>query len=179
MFTTNKLHLLSNAFSVLTVAFVIAGTTHVYDRFAAPIFADSQTATQTSIHFVRPLPVQLTIPSLHLNVPITSENISDQDWEIPKNSVSFIDNPEILGKPNGTILVGHNWEGLLADLDKVRVGDEFNITYHNDTTKHFEVTDIQEVSPDNVRALHKGDIAIFTCSGFLDSQRLVVSAVEK
>lgn len=173
------LRLLSIFFAFFTIAFFVLGFMHIYDRYAEPIFAYSQPTKHKIPSKLSALPVQLHIPALKLTLPISPEYISSDGWDVPKQTVAYIKNPELLGKPGGNILVGHNWTPLLGNLYKVQLGDTFELLYHDGTKKSFNIKEKSIVEAQDIHSLHSGDVAIFTCAGFLDSKRLVVIGVEE
>lgn len=124
-------------------------------------------------------PIGLKIDSINLNLAITGSEIKNNKWEASVNSVSHLKTSPIPGEKGNSILYGHNWPNLLGDLNKVKPGDKITIIYDDNSTNSFEVEYLTKVGPEDssiLKASEDNRITIYTCTGFLDLQRLVVVA---
>lgn len=125
-------------------------------------------------------PRRLIIKSAGIDVLISPAEINDRVWSYSDRGVSYLITTPLPGEMGNSVIYGHNWNSILGNLDKVEVGDTIDISYQ-DGMKQFKVAFIQIVSPDNVsviKATNDTRITLFTCTGFLDSKRLVVSALQ-
>ena len=124
-------------------------------------------------------PVGIKIDSLNLALPITESEIKNNKWEASTKSVSHLKTSPIPGEKGNSILYGHNWPNLLGNLNKVKPGDKISIIYNDNSIRSFEVEYSTKVSPEDssiLKASEDNRITLYTCTGFLDSQRLVVVA---
>ena len=127
-------------------------------------------------------PVGIKIPSIDRELPIVPSKINNNVWETTKIGVSYLSTSPVPGEIGNSVLYGHNYPNLLKDLTKVKVGDEIVIIFENGGEKKFEVRFTQEVGPNQSSILNPTDdrrITLYTCSGFLDSKRFVVTAFLK
>ena len=72
------------------------------------------------------------------------------------------------------------WPAILGNLGDTKTGDKLIIQYQNGKTKDFTVSEVKIVGPNATEILASSDtpkITLYTCTGFLDSQRLVVTAI--
>jgi LPXTG-site transpeptidase (sortase) family protein len=136
--------------------------------FAAP--SDSAVVT----------PIRLSIESIGLNLPIYSAPIQDGKWAITKEGVSHLSTSPLPGKIGNSVMYGHNWAGLLADLDRVQTGDTISVELSDGNVANYRIHFISIVTPDESHIYgntpdHR--LTIYTCTGFLDGKRLVVTAI--
>lgn len=124
-------------------------------------------------------PVAINIESQKIELPIIPSEIRNNKWEATKKGVSYLKTSVIPGEIGNSILYGHNWARLLGNLKKVKPGEKIAITYSDGSVKEFLIEYSIEVKPDNEDILQNSldkRITLYTCSGFLDSKRLVVVA---
>jgi LPXTG-site transpeptidase (sortase) family protein len=127
-------------------------------------------------------PVLIKIPAIDIELQIIPSKIVNNQWESTKKGVSYLETSPIPGELGNSIIYGHNYPNLLKDLTKVKVGDEISVVFENGGERKFEVIFTQEVGPDQSTILNAtGDrrVTIYTCSGFLDSKRFVVTTILK
>jgi len=127
-------------------------------------------------------PVLIKIPSIDKELQIMPSKIVNNSWESTKKGVSYLETSPIPGEMGNSIIYGHNYPNLLKNLTQVKVGDEIAIVFENGVEKKFEVMFTQEVGPNQSTILNAtGDrrVTLYTCSGFLDSKRFVVTAILK
>jgi len=126
------------------------------------------------------VPIGIKISSINVNLPIVYSSIADGKWEATENGVSYLSQSVIPGEIGNSILYGHNWRSILGNLPKVKPGDLIEIYYENGTKKTFEVSFTQIVEPTQTSILDNTEdtrITLYTCTGFLDTKRFVVTAV--
>jgi len=127
-------------------------------------------------------PVYMKIPSINKELAVIPSEIVNNRWESTKKGVSYLATSPIPGELGNSVLYGHNYPNLLKDLTKVKVGDEITIVFENGGERKFDVYFTQEVGPNQSSILNPTDdkrITLYTCSGFFDSKRFVVSAFLK
>jgi len=103
----------------------------------------------------------------------------NDEWETTDKGVSFLDTSAIPGQLGNSIMYGHNWNSLLGNLKNVSPGQKIEIIDKNGLVTEFIVEIVQEVDPSNSDILAPTNdkrLTLYTCSGFLDSKRLVVTA---
>ncbi len=124
-----------------------------------------------------PKVIGLKIKSSDISVPVTLANIENNKWDILSDSVAMLSNSQDV-ESDGIILYGHNWKSLLGNLNKVSLGDSIILEYSNGVEKEFMTTGVAVVKSNNLLSLKSDDLVIYTCAGFLDKDRLIVSAQE-
>lgn len=101
----------------------------------------------------------LTITGLELELPVISE------WSYPALKISPARYEESSQK-HGLIIAGHNYSRHFGKLNTLSVGDPILFTDIHGTTYHFKVSEIQELSPDDIAGMVSGnwDLTLFTCT---------------
>lgn len=130
--------------------------------------------------YTNAMPTRITIPSISVELPIVPSKIAKGVWEESTIGVSYIAKSPVPGEIGNSILYGHNWPTLLGDLPKVKPGDKITITYQHEKPRTFTVQFINVVSPSTTSVLLPTTdrrITLYTCTGFLDSKRLIVTAI--
>lgn len=126
------------------------------------------------------MPVRITIPAIGIDLPVIPAKIQNNVWQTTPAGVSYLTSSPIPGDLGNSILYGHNWTNLLGSLPRTKVGDSITVYFVNGKSKSFIVVGTAAVSPSQYSVLYStGDekLTIYTCSGFFDSKRFVVTAV--
>lgn len=173
-FWANSL-LLIGFLSLLVLSFLIYQRYNPQNlSFNLPLQAPATREISSSLE-----PVGITIKSLDLSLKITPAEIRDNHWESSTSGISHLKSSVIPGQKGNSILYGHNWPNILGNLKNIKVGDEVTIIYNDNTAQRFAVEYLTKVSPDDISVLAPSEdkrLTLYTCTGFLDSKRLVVVA---
>jgi len=124
-------------------------------------------------------PIGIRIRSISVELPVVYSRMTNDLWETTDEGVSFLDTSTIPGNTGNSIMYGHNWNNILGNLGKVAPGQKIEILYDDGVIRDFTIEYVQEISPLSSDILAKTDdrrLTLYTCSGFLDSKRLVVTA---
>lgn len=124
-------------------------------------------------------PAKISIPSLHVNLPIVPAIADGRDWETTHLGVSYLAGSPVPGEHGNSVLYGHNWESLLSKLPQIKTGEKIEITMKSGVKKLFIVEYTAVVAPDQTYIIENTSdtrITLYTCTGFLDSKRFVVVA---
>lgn len=121
----------------------------------------------------------LTIPSAGVSLPAYTADIVGTTWQTTKRGVSYLSSSALPGQQGNSVIYGHNWPNLLGNLHEVQPGDPVYVKTQ-DHTYRFIVYFVTEVGPYESSVYQNTTdtrLTIYTCSGFLDSKRLVVTAM--
>jgi LPXTG-site transpeptidase (sortase) family protein len=122
-------------------------------------------------------PTRLEMSNLGIYLPISDATINKGTWEYSVNAVSYLKESPTPGNIGNSILYGHNWPNLLGPLKNVQPGDTLKIHFSNGEVKEFKAINVSIVTPDQTHILNQTEqpiLTLYTCTGFLDSKRLVV-----
>ena len=124
------------------------------------------------------MPVRFSIPAAQINLPMYPAVINGTTWQDTKQGVSFLKTSPLPGEVGNSIMYGHNWNVLLGRLTTVKPGQKIIVAYPG-AIKIFTVSFTATISPNDTYILKPTTdrrITVYTCTGFLDTQRFVVVA---
>lgn len=121
-------------------------------------------------------PTSITISSVNLHLPVATGVISNNQWTLYDDKVSWLATSKTPGEGN-VILYAHNREKLFANLAKVTIGDRITVGA-GEKIFTYQVSLKQKVAPSNVDiVLSKNhQLTLYTCDGSFDQKRLIVIA---
>lgn len=137
-----------------------------------PLPADSVITTQST-------PALLSIPDLGIHLPIIAATASENHWPVTSHGLIYLADTPVPGAPGNSIIYGHNWPNLLGPVKRAQIGQKILVTSSNNEVKEFIVEKISVVAPFQTQLLAPTDtpvLTLYTCTGFLDTQRLVLTA---
>ncbi len=136
--------------------------------------------TSTNYKNSKVIPVRIRIQTIGVDLPIVQSTIENNEWSTSKNGISYLVSSPLPGKTGNSVLYGHNWNNLLGNLNKAKPGEIIEIEYNNGSISIFSINTMGVVTPDQTHVLLPSNdvrITLYTCTGFLDSKRLVVTAL--
>lgn len=124
-------------------------------------------------------PTRLDISSLALSLPIYPAVIRGGKWQTTSLGVSYLSSSPIPGETGNSVFYAHNWPNLFGSLGRVKPGDIISVYFGSrrvDYVVHY--VSIVDPSDSSVYApTSDSRLTLYTCTGFLDSKRLVVTAL--
>jgi sortase A len=126
--------------------------------------------------------LRLEIPALSVNLPVEEAKINNGVWAVSSKGVSHLNQSVNPGFPGNSIFYGHNWKSLLGTLWKIKIGNEILVADAEGQEMTFYVSEVKRVEPNDISILEdttEPTLTLYTCAGFMDSKRLVVTATLK
>lgn len=123
-------------------------------------------------------PPHLEIP-WYVDVAIDPHTFVAGEWTVSEKHASYLTDSSLPGQPGNIIIYGHNKREILGNLRALKGYEEITLTMSDGSTRLYRVETISQVSPTQTELLNQTDeevLTLYTCSGFLDSQRFVVRA---
>ncbi len=138
---------------------------------------------QALLHIVRPeaanaSTTRIIIPRLSINLPVVEAPVVNGFWELSDTSASHGMGSANPGKKGNAVIFAHAREGLFGPLRTIVSGDTIYVLTGNRWLS-YTVTAIKLASPHDTATIAPTPdetLTLFTCSGFLDQKRLVVTA---
>ena len=124
-------------------------------------------------------PTRIVIESVGIDIPV-SEAEYTTTWTLHSDGASHLSTSPVPGSVGNSIIYGHNWSGIFANLVRVRPGERIQIVLSDGTTEVFEVHAIDVVAADAIEVLQKTTdirLTLYTCTGLFDQDRFVVTAI--
>ncbi len=128
------------------------------------------------------VPVRITIDALSIDAPISPVVVENNNWPVTGNAASYLTTSPVPGDEGNSIIYAHNWKNLFANLVEAQTGEEVVITFADGSRNTFVISSTSIVTPDTSSILAKSDdtrITLYTCTGFLDTNRFVAVATVK
>lgn len=140
--------------------------------------SDTQISPSTGQNY----PIFIEFKQLRLKLPVTPKNVTEGKWDDPGTSVGYWVDTPLPGQTGNSVMYGHNWPNLLANLPKTAESDTITVGFADGTNKDFEVQATYTVTSEQIHILSQSTdprLTIYTCTGFLDFKRFVVVAIPK
>ena len=170
--------LLAIILAILGINLIIGGALYLSYRRTILSFQVSPIITATTN--VRPSePSHIKINHNPIDLPITPAFIVDGIWETSQEAATHLATSARPGEGSNIIVYGHNLNRLFGPLTKVKIGDQVEITTIDGHQFLYQVQEIKQVKPSEIELVTPTDyevLTLYTCVGFLDSQRLVIRA---
>lgn len=123
-------------------------------------------------------PSSIRIGSL-INAPIAPAGYVNGSWLISEKAANHVTKSASPGEKGNIIIYAHNRAALFGSLNQVQKGEEIIIQTKEGKEHSYKVVEIVTVAPTNTTLLLPTQfemLTLYTCTGFLDSMRLVVRA---
>lgn len=123
-------------------------------------------------------PSKIIIPSLNIDLPIVEAKVINGFWEISQTSASHGIGSANPGEIGNTIIFAHAREGLFGPLKDIKQGTKVYLLT-KDRWYFYSVKEIKMVDPSQIEEISQTPdetLTLYTCSGFLDSKRLIAKA---
>ncbi|MBI4067574.1 sortase [Candidatus Gottesmanbacteria bacterium] len=172
---------MSRFFIILGIIFLLTTGFLIYQRNTPKRLAFDIDSLPTTSVSSKKSPQVLIIESLGIRLPIIPAKISKSRWEATSEGVSFLSSSSIPGEIGNSILYGHNWPNILGKLTQAKPGQSIEVIFSDNTKKEFLIEFTSIVTPDEIHILDQTKdirLTLYTCTGFLDSKRFVVTAIK-
>ncbi|MBI2611215.1 sortase [Candidatus Gottesmanbacteria bacterium] len=123
-------------------------------------------------------PLRIVIPDLAIDLPIVMAKIINGYWELSETTASHGMGSANPGEIGNTVIFAHAREGLFLPLRNIKKDQSIYVLTPNNWLR-YKVEEIKEVTSDKIEVIAPSQderLTLFTCSGFLDSKRLIVVA---
>ena len=128
------------------------------------------------------VPLSISVPTLKLNLELEPGFILDGKWTVSSQKANYLFTAGRPGTPANTIIYGHNTRKIFGQLYRLKKGDELVITIQDGQEFEYEVAEKLTVKPDQLDYLAghgQEELALYTCTGLLDSKRLIIRAIPR
>lgn len=121
---------------------------------------------------------RVIIPSVGIDVSVRDADVLNGRWRVYEDSASFGLGSALPGETGNSVIFAHARERLFLPLRKIK---NYALVYVlvSGGWYSFRVFETKEVSPDDISVIKDSDdarLTLYTCSGFADSKRLIVTA---
>lgn len=113
-------------------------------------------------------------------VDVAAGFYEDGQWSLDQSAALFLVSSAVPNLNAGnTIIYGHNTNHIFGGLKKLSGNEIIELTLANGEVRSYQVKKIEIVKPEQISVLKQTDypeLTIYTCTGWLDSQRLIIKA---
>lgn len=150
-----------------------------YLQYRQTALAFSYTPPMTEQPLLPAYPVKLEIPSASVAVPVIEQAVINGKWQVPAEAAAHVAQSANPGFPGNIIIYGHNLASVLGKLGTAKPGDSILVTTADGKKHVYSVTVKSVVDPGDISVVKPAateTLTVYTCTGFLDSRRLVIQA---
>jgi sortase (surface protein transpeptidase) len=170
---------LSNLFFLASAIILIALGYQLWLRYQPS--SAIQPYNHSAIEPASRLPTRITLSDIGLDLPVIPVEVLNNIWPETTEGVSYMSNSPLPGDPGNSIFWGHDFPRLLGNLKSATVGQTLSV-YFGSVKKDFIISKKIITSPTDLSILSSTiypQLTIYSCTGFLDSQRLALVASPK
>lgn len=123
-------------------------------------------------------PDRLIIPALSVDIPVKTAKIVNGYWEVFDNSAGWGEGSAYPEETGNQVIFAHAREGLFLPLKNIKLSEKIYV-FAKTRWYGYAVKEIKEVLPSQVEvigATPERILTLYTCSGFADSKRLIITA---
>lgn len=124
------------------------------------------------------IPLQISIAELFIELPVRRAEVIDGYWEVFEDSAGWGSGSGVPGEKGNQVIFAHARDGLFLPLLYVEKGMEITVSTEAEAYV-YEIMEIKEVYPNQVEVIQPTEtetLTLYTCSGFQDKKRLIVTA---
>lgn len=164
----------------ITIGFnliLFSGLYLLYRQTILSFKASPQFIVQADLRTAEPSIIE--IEDLGLKQLVTPANIANGIWETSDTNATHLSSSARPGENGNIVVYGHNRETIFRKLHSAKNGQIVRIKTSNGLQYEYEITSIQRIKPDQIEVVLPTEyeiLTIYTCIGFLDSERLVIQA---
>jgi len=173
----------------LGIALVVLGVVFMSGKIKPSIIQSSSFASEPveitgftlSANEEAKSPEKVVIPDLDIDLTVKPSRLIDGYWEVFSDSAGWGEGSGEPGKPGNQVIFAHARDGLFKPLNKASVGMNVYVLTKKEWFS-YEITNIKEVLPNQTEVIKPTDdeiLTLYTCSGFADTKRLIVTAKRK
>lgn len=133
-------------------------------------------------HLRAAVPTEIVIKNAGINLPITQAAITDGVWQTSDTTATHLNTSARPLEGGNIVVYGHNLRKIFGNLTKVNIGDSLLLNTQDGKQIEYVVEEKSVVSPEDIAQVLPTDhevLTVYTCTGFLDSKRLVLKAVPR
>ena len=124
------------------------------------------------------LPVRIVLPSLSIDLEVKAAKNVNGYWQVFPDTAAWGEGSGLPGEAGNQVIYAHARKGLFLPLRDIALGMKVYVLT-KEAWYWYEVKEVKEVKPTQVEVIAPTEdetLTLYTCSGFADSKRLIVSA---
>ncbi|MCL4339046.1 sortase [Patescibacteria group bacterium] len=123
-------------------------------------------------------PLRIVIPSVDIDLAVKEAKVVNGYWEVFPSGAGWGEGSGYPGEKGNQVIFAHARQGMFLPLKNVKDGEDVYV-FTSDKWYQYKIDNIQEVLPSQTEVIAptKDEVlTLYTCTGFADSKRLIVTA---
>ncbi|HET7098831.1 MAG TPA: sortase [Patescibacteria group bacterium] len=123
-------------------------------------------------------PIRVIIPTVSIDLSVQHSKIIAGYWQVFDDTAAWGEQSGYPGQPGNQVIFAHAREGLFLPLKDIKIGAKIYVMT-DDKWFAYEVKEIKDVLPNQIEVIAPTldeTLTIYTCTGYQDSKRLIVTA---
>lgn len=165
--------------TMLGLLLIVIGESTLYYERRILSFTSNPYLSAKSVARPELLPKEIIIPDLKIDLPVEEGEIVDGIWQISAKNTTHLNTSSSPTQAGNIVIYGHNKRVIFGSLAFAKKGMKITIHMANGVKRDYMINDILQVDPSDVAVVAPTTnevLTVYTCTGFLDSKRLVVKA---
>ena len=155
---------------------LVAGSAYLIyqeqQRVLPPALVLQQTAPEANTQ-----PVHLELIKAGVSVKVEPGYLQNGRWSVVPDAANYLVSSSLPDEGGNILIYGHNKKEVLANLKQAEIGEVVELTSKDGQKRQYRivkryVTGSNDTSPLEERM--EETLTIYTCTGFLDTKRLVI-----
>lgn len=176
----NRLKLQLRLYQLLMLSGICLGTAGLFEYYQQTILSFKVSPIVIAQANLRAsLPIKIGFEARSEQLPITQAEIIDGIWQNDSNQANHLSTSSRPGEGGNIVIYGHNTKSVFFFLSQLEIGQLIFITNQEGNIFTYQVDSVQTVEPDQIQyVLPTKDevLTLYTCTGLLDSKRLIIKA---
>lgn len=130
------------------------------------------------VQSIASVPTFISIPTIHLRLPIEEMTIHNQTWGISISGASHLSTSARPTEKGAIILYAHNTIDRFGPIRWLKTGEKILLTTADGKEHVYTIVQTQEVNANQLDVLSKKNetLILYTCTGFADLKRFIIFA---
>jgi LPXTG-site transpeptidase (sortase) family protein len=177
-----KFGLSRRAIALITITLGInlilfSGVYLLYRQTVLSFKATPQFVVQAALRTAEPSVIE--VDELKLKQLVTPAEIIGGVWQTSETNATHLASSARPGEGGNIVIYGHNREKIFRKLHQAKKGQVIRVKTLDGLQHEYQISEIHRVKPDQIELVLPTDhevLTVYTCIGWLDSERLVIQA---
>jgi LPXTG-site transpeptidase (sortase) family protein len=166
---------------LLTLSLSLTICTGWYLLYRRTVLSFAVTPTvSTTLAKRKELPKHIVIVSQKIDLNVVPATIQDGVWQVSRTDATYLSTSARPGEGGNVVIYGHNLTRIFGKLENMKNGDKISITTNDGSIHGYVVVKKFVVTPAQIEVVLPTDhemLTLYTCTGLLDSRRLILQAL--
>lgn len=122
-------------------------------------------------------PTRIVVDGLKIDLEVSEAKVVDGYWEVFEDKAGWGEGSGFPGEPGNEVIFAHARKGLFSSLKKAKAGMIIKVIGESGEYE-YEINEIKTVKPNETEVISQTEdemVTLYTCSGFDNQKRLIVT----